>query len=444
MDTTKTNDNDRIESPHIKKNKKSQALIIILIIGIIVIIAVALGLLIPFFVDRLNISSNKIIERFAEKHSYVVDIENYTEETDPNNIMGQENAYTSKSSWNDNRFESVPEEFAGTMEIFRNNKDAEFREWKLNYTKENCGNYIKAEKYGEELAKYICNGLSYGTIYRKGVAVFRLTRALSDEQVEEYLHGFDDLVSGFMVNESDVPTDEKIDELKKDAEEKAKSNFEDQIKSFEDDLNKMADDFEKQIKAATESLSDDDYAGLTEGLNYMKSIPFFSNKIEKWTASVKNVRNKITDKKNAVVTYINNRLSAVASSLSESDLSKVKDEIKSITDPYYDSYKDGWETKISDIEGRIEAKKLVARNRTFGAGKYKVGTDIDSGYYDIVAISGSGNLFIRNNSDRLDVNEVMASDGSYGFSKRYNNEFLGYGYTVEIRSNLVLKFEAKK
>ncbi len=433
-----------INTSESKNSKKSKVLRIVIAIGGLIIIAIACGFLIPFLVDRLNISSDKILERFAEKHSYVVDIENYTTETDPNGIMGNENAYISKSSWGDNRLESIPEGVAGTMEVFRNTKDAEIREWKLNYTKENCRNYITPEKYGEELSDYVCNGLSYGTIYRNSVVVIRLTRALSDEQVEEYKHGFDDLISGFIINESNTPTDEKVEELKKDIEKDTAASFEGQVKSFEDDLNNLADDFEKQIKAATESLSDDDYAELKDSLNYVKTIPFFSDKLDKWTTSVKNVKNKITEKKNAVIANINNRLSAIASSLSESELSKVKEDIKNITDPYYDSYKEKWESKISSIETSIERKKLAAKNRTFSAGKYTVGSDIESGTYDIIAVRGSGNLFIYNSSQRLDVNEVMDVYGRYGFSTKYNNEYLGYGYTIEIRSDLVLKFEAKK
>ena len=196
---------------------------LILLVGI-----VAIGFAVFDHLYYSEITSSKIMKSFVSKFgdkNTITDLENYTEETDPNGTMGTENSYTSKSSWNDSRLNEKDEEFAGTLEVFRNEKDAQLREWKLNLTKEECPKRIKVGVYGEDFAKQICNGLSYGTIYRDGAVVIRLSGAFSDEQVDEYRMYFNKIIDYFDVPNKDVPSDEKIEELKAEISETLDSIF---------------------------------------------------------------------------------------------------------------------------------------------------------------------------------------------------------------------------
>ena len=124
--------------------------------------------------------------------------------------------------------------------------------------------------------------------------------------------------------------------------------------------------------------------------------------------------------------------------------------------PYFSDKISTWEQKITEISDKItqnkadearraeeaEQAKKTAKTRTFSAGTYTVGTDIDSGVYNITAVSGRGNCFVYNSSDRLQISEMMSSSGGNYYITNYSNAYLGTGYKIEITSTLTLRFEA--
>ena len=90
-----------------------------------------------------------------------------------------------------------------------------------------------------------------------------------------------------------------------------------------------------------------------------------------------------------------------------------------------------------------EAAALVQRTRTFGAGTYLVGRDIDPGRYDILWQSGSGNLFVGTSEGGSDkVNQIFGSSSDIQV-KEYKNVTLATGNYIEVKSTLVLTFQAK-
>lgn len=77
---------------------------------------------------------------------------------------------------------------------------------------------------------------------------------------------------------------------------------------------------------------------------------------------------------------------------------------------------------------------------TLTAGKYIVGTDIKAGKYDAIAQANSGNFFVNGSTS---VNEILsAKNDSFGIPQ-YSNLTLKQGDTVEIRSGLSVKLQAK-
>ena len=367
---------------------------LILLVGI-----VAIGFAVFDHLYYSEITSSKIMKSFVSKFgdkNTITDLENYTEETDPNGTMGTENSYTSKSSWNDSRLNEKDEEFAGTLEVFRNEKDAQLREWKLNLTKEECPKRIKVGVYGEDFAKQICNGLSYGTIYRDGAVVIRLSGAFSDEQVDEYRMYFNKIIDYFDVPNKDVPSDEKIEELKAEISETLDSIFNTEIDEIEARLNDMASEFDQNVEKVKTSKDEEDLADIKDELEYYKTIPYFAKNVAKWEKAI----NKTSDA-----------------------ISKEKAEA----------------ARKAEEEKRAE---LAAKTRTFSAGKYVAGKDIDTGTFNIIAVSGSGNCFIYTASGSLTVNEMMSPSDPRFYISRYNNAYLGSGYEIEITSSLNLRFEA--
>lgn len=88
--------------------------------------------------------------------------------------------------------------------------------------------------------------------------------------------------------------------------------------------------------------------------------------------------------------------------------------------------------------------ELAAKKRTFSAGKYIVGTDIESGKYDLLAISGKGNLFVRGGIYGDSINEMMGVTNPEYYIPKYSNATLLSGQEIEITSTLTLIFDPKE
>ena len=89
-------------------------------------------------------------------------------------------------------------------------------------------------------------------------------------------------------------------------------------------------------------------------------------------------------------------------------------------------------------EGEEEKALLQQKERVFSAGNYVVGTDIEPGTYNMIAISGSGNCFVHS---KTYVNEIFDVGGGQYAIDRYNNVILSSGGTIEVTSTLKIKFE---
>ena len=360
-----------------KKRKK-----VFLAVGIsVVVIAALVAVLVIVLNMNSELTAAKLINEYAKDKPY---IQNIIEEDDPDGIAGTDNQYASKSSWDDSRLGDIVEEHAGTVEVFKNEKDAALREWYLNKVPEKCAQYISAQKFGKEFSKQVCGNLSYGVLYRNKTVVLRLSGAYSEEQISEYKSGFNSLIKKYNISETDIPSDEEVENIKKEKEEDLELFSSSQEKEMEAGFDDMAKDMDSSINDALISLDETDLSNLKENLEYLKTIPYFSDKIAAWEEKVAEVANKIAQSK---------------------------------------------------------AAAKAAKTRTFSAGKYTVGKDIDAGTYNITAVSGSGNLFVYNISGRSTINEIMSPEDSRFYIANYKNAYLGSGYEIEILSTLVLRFE---
>lgn len=98
------------------------------------------------------------------------------------------------------------------------------------------------------------------------------------------------------------------------------------------------------------------------------------------------------------------------------------------------------EKTISKLTGQVEDIKYDPI--TLGAGKYKVGTDITEGIYDLKWEKGRGNLFVSDLFGELQINEIFGNDDSF-YIKEYRNADLKAGGTIEINGNVKIKFIRK-
>lgn len=94
-------------------------------------------------------------------------------------------------------------------------------------------------------------------------------------------------------------------------------------------------------------------------------------------------------------------------------------------------------TVVNSNQKEITAKKGTVSELSTGV--YVVGEDFPSGKYNVKALSGSGNFFVRGNDTQ--VSEIMAEEGHERFDTHtYNNLKLLYGDEIEILSGVVLEF----
>lgn len=232
----------------------------------------------------------------------------------------------------------------------------------------------------------------------EGISLCVLKWNITEEQVSEYKSTFNSLIKNFRIVETDVPTDEEMSELKKEKEESIEQIMSQQESALINNLDGLASDMDSDVDKAlaASNPTDASLADLQDSLSYLKTVPYFSDKIAAWEQNVDAVSEKIAQNK-------------------AEEARKAEEE---------------------------EKARKAAKTRTFSAGKYVVGRDIDSGTYNIVAVNGSGNLFVHDIFGSSTVNEIMSPSGGSFYLTNYNNAYLGGGYDIEIKGTLVVKFEA--
>lgn len=108
------------------------------------------------------------------------------------------------------------------------------------------------------------------------------------------------------------------------------------------------------------------------------------------------------------------------------------------------------ESELNDLKAQCEAKTaelnelkgeiVIAKSeKIISAGYYTVGTDIESGTYDVQWVSGQGNFFVRGKND---VNEIFSGRDDFGI-REYKNMKISTGDEVEIKSSLKVKLILK-
>lgn len=249
--------------------------------GILIIL-----LLIFIIGGNSTMTAAKLIKQYAKNADYVTDI---IEKDDPDGLMGDENQYTSKSSWNDSRLKDIIEPHAGTVEVFRNEEDAKLREWYINEVNASCERHVAVEKYGPEVHDGACNTTGYGTLYRNKTVLLRLSRSYSQEQVAEYERAFDELIQKFDVAESNIPSQEKIEQIKQQKETEIESTHAEAEEKLKSNLDAKADDFEKTVNDAAADINKADTAKLREDMEQFRSVPYLADRVANWEKQINDI-----------------------------------------------------------------------------------------------------------------------------------------------------------
>lgn len=111
----------------------------------------------------------EIIGIFVEAGLPITEIIYYTEETDPNELLGRPNQYVEKANWTDNRISSLQDgvQAGGSIELF------------LNPT-----NMLARKDYLESVTQIMSMTVEYA--YSNGNILLRLSHSLTPTQAQEY------------------------------------------------------------------------------------------------------------------------------------------------------------------------------------------------------------------------------------------------------------------
>lgn len=392
--------NSKKSNPKKTNSKKSNfGNRLILILGLALasfIFVVIITSVILFFTKDSDLTTSKIMDKLSAKIPSITDVINYSEANDPNGIMGQANQYTSKSSWEDTRIANHQSEYAGTIEVFKNVKDAELREWRINLAKDACERQITTEKYGTTITSgWVCREYY---MYRKDTVVIRLSSSFTDDQITEYKTALNSIIDGFVVPDIDTPSTDRINELRSEAEASLDTIMSEQEANLQSGLDGILNDYINRLNAISESLNEDELASAKEELAFFKEGSYYSSKIAALEQKINDIEAKIAEQKR----------------------------------------------QAEAAAAQAAAEKLAQKNRRLGAGKYTTCTDIDSGTYDVTAISGNGNLFVNSDSYSHYVNEIMSASGAYGWNREYKNMILSCGDVLEIKNGLTVQLTAKR
>lgn len=118
-------------------------------------------------------------------------------------------------------------------------------------------------------------------------------------------------------------------------------------------------------------------------------------------------------------------------------------------DLYY--YKDDSLKKAHDKNNDIikPDENASGKSKTLLEGSWTVGSNIEEGIYNLHALSGNGNLYIKNSKGRLKVNILLGVGNEYNtknniYLKDYNNVTLEKDDVITIGKDMKVKFNAIK
>ena len=146
--------------------------LIMIVSAVMVVIALGVGTVFAIkgnnkpAVQQNAQTASSIVQKFVNAGLPVVNVINYTEETDENNLLGRPNSYTSKTSFADSRLEQFGSDpKGGTVEVFNNKADATSR-----------NEYVSAFS-GSVFGMYI---------FQSDNVLLRISLELTSAQAEEY------------------------------------------------------------------------------------------------------------------------------------------------------------------------------------------------------------------------------------------------------------------
>lgn len=423
-----------------------------LLIGSIILI-VALIIVLVMMNQKPKMDIEKVVTLLKEQEKNITEYKIYDEKSDPNKLLGTDNAYIYKVSFQDSRVKLEEGEFAFSIEVFNNEKDLELRKNLFEESKKQCNNVITEEDFGI-LAQDLCANYNVKQYTYKNVYV-RFNSNFKDSDIKDYEEMLESILKKYQHKQSKVPNEAKYNELKKSNDEMVQKEItkEKALKELNERLDSLITEFDKLIEELN-GYDDSEFKDFTEEYvesnvvlpEQLKSIPIVQEKVNAVIEKMNQIKKLCYAR---MAKNISKKIEDAKTKLSETELGKVEEEIAKLSDENFGSYKTVWNNQISTIKNEIAAEK--ERKRTYKAGSYKVGSNINagtyiisgSGYYEVCTQADcdilSGNLLYNDNFKNRAV--VILQNGQYfnfkgsgliykeeGYDTTLQNKITGAGY----------------
>ena len=417
-----------------KKEKKNHKLErrdkIFLLVGAILLLLLIIVIYFAFF-KKSNLSATDISEKMSKE---IDSIESY-KKVDQDEIAGEKHEYVEKTYIYDEDIEHSSNDWleaSASIEVFKNDDDAKLRyDYLIKYYEE-YEETFQEEDFGDKIVK---NTPSKKYLYLNGNVLLQINEKASGSEIDEYTNVLKKILRRNKYDKVSYSKQE-IDKFKENKNKKIESTIKDEKEELINNLNEELD----KMLTDLDNCSEVNMYKIQRNVKDYADVPIIKEKYD-------SVISKINTRKQNNVNDINNRNNNLYSTLDSNELQSIKDKIEEYTDEFYEAYKSDWQTKLDDIENKISEKQrqeeIARKTKTFSNGNYTVGVDIESGTYDLIAVSGGGNVFIYDSLGGLEVNEIMGTRDSSFYSKTYNNVYLGSGYKIELKNGVTIKFQAK-
>ena len=301
------------------------------------------------------------MRKYDDFDYFITSSRNYTVNTDPEGVLGNTYAYTSKVSWaveklNENDFDEdyfENEDFGkeyyddeyyngGTIEVYRNEKDAKMRRDFLEYCTKRIDESFTTYVYGK-LAKPMKRSNKY--VHQNGNVIIYVWREIDEGFPKSWFKELDETLNRMKFEQEDVPTDKEITK----------------------ELNRITKEFDESLIATKKEYNtklDNEASKVDEKINLIEQ-----------GASRETVRD--------VMRYIDGSFSS----------------------KYYDSKRNEWYARMRNINGSdTNSNKIILKS-----GRYVVGEDIAGGNYIVTSNMGSVRLSIETDdfSQRYDFDHSV-------------------------------------
>ena len=229
--------------------------------------------------------------------SYIKKSKAFTTDNDPNELMGEENQYTSKVSWADKRVkvEENDKYNGGTIEFFNNEKDAKLRKEYLEYYSEKMHEVFNEKEYGE-LANVLLTDTK--VVKKEGNAIIAVSSSLKEKEANAYFKAFKSTLKGYEFKQTKAPSKTRVANLDKKNKKVIDENMPKMKTMWDDGLLGLANEMEARVVDLENTLDEAKVAKLLTDLSEYNS-PFFLEKYNAWNLRVEAVKKTIADNKKA-------------------------------------------------------------------------------------------------------------------------------------------------